>query len=312
MSKYKGIISLTAACDYCGNTMSEHDNEGNCRLNEDLQARREAYADKVERRRDRLDGAAESAEAKSQAHYKASDAAIAGIPTGQPILVGHHSEKGHRRAIERCHNHMDKFVEESAKAEEYRGRAHSVGKGGISSDDPDAVVKLKAKLAKLEEERDHMKRANKAYKLAVKLNVEDAFAERPLILATISKAVGLPVDSELLRKAVSWKPQYSFEKGPFVGWPLTNLGANIRTVKARIEELSTAAEQEPAPDRMVGEVRIVENVEENRIQVFFPAKPSDEVRTKLKRYGFRWSRYEGAWQRHLNNAGRHAVEQVIG
>ncbi|HAO14890.1 MAG TPA: hypothetical protein DDE71_04930, partial [Tenacibaculum sp.] len=41
-----------------------------------------------------------------------------GIPFGQPILVGHHSEKRHRRTIEKAHRAMDKCLEESKKAEE--------------------------------------------------------------------------------------------------------------------------------------------------------------------------------------------------
>lgn len=46
-----------------------------------------------------------------------------GIPLGQPILVGHHSEKRHRRAIEKADNAMRKSVEETEKAEAYNRRA---------------------------------------------------------------------------------------------------------------------------------------------------------------------------------------------
>jgi len=46
-----------------------------------------------------------------------------GIPFGQPILVGHHSEGKHRRTIERADRAMGKACEESKKAERYESRA---------------------------------------------------------------------------------------------------------------------------------------------------------------------------------------------
>ena len=44
---------------------------------------------------------------------------------------------------------------------------------------------------------------------------------------------------------------------------------------------------------------VVANVEDNRVQLLFPAKPSEKVRRELKRHGFRWARSAGAWQRQL-------------
>ena len=67
------------------------------------------------------------------------------IPFGQPILVGHHSEGRDRRYRERIHNTFGKAFATMDKAGHYERKAASVGTGGISSDDPDAVDKLKAK-----------------------------------------------------------------------------------------------------------------------------------------------------------------------
>lgn len=58
-------------------------------------------------------------------------------------------------------------------------------------------------------------------------------------------------------------------------------------------------------------VTVIENVEENRIQLIFPGKPSPEIRKTLKQSGFRWAPSSGAWQRFLNNAGRYAAERVV-
>ncbi|MFQ8806390.1 MAG: DUF3560 domain-containing protein [Alistipes indistinctus] len=44
----------------------------------------------------RYEALARKAECASQSAFKQSQNAVAGIPPGQPILVGHHSEKQHR------------------------------------------------------------------------------------------------------------------------------------------------------------------------------------------------------------------------
>ena len=87
---------------------------------------------------------------------------------------------------------------------------------------------------------------------------------------------------------------------------LTNLSANIRRVKARIDELATAPSREDTTHERKG-FEIVHNTEDNRIQIIFPGKPSAEVRDLLKANGFRWAPSASAWQRQLNNAGIYAA-----
>jgi hypothetical protein len=45
--------------------------------------------------------------------------------------------------------------------------------------------------------------------------------------------------------------------------------------------------------------------------MIFPGKPDEHTRRLLKANGFRWSPSQGAWQRHLNEAGRWAAERVM-
>ncbi|MDR6548479.1 hypothetical protein J2810_004569 [Chryseobacterium rhizosphaerae] len=72
---------------------------------------------------ERLKGWAQSAENKSTAYYEASQEGRDFLSLGEPIKVGHHSEKRHRALIERNWNRMGKSVEFSEKAEAYEGRA---------------------------------------------------------------------------------------------------------------------------------------------------------------------------------------------
>ena len=58
-------------------------------------------------------------------------------------------------------------------------------------------------------------------------------------------------------------------------------------------------------------VTVVENVDDNRLQLFFPGKPTAEKRAALKRCGFRWAPSVGAWQRQLNNAARYAARELL-
>lgn len=75
------------------------------------------------RKAERLQGYANNAKQKSDSHYQDSHNLVKDIPLGQPILVGHHSEKAHRNILEKSWNAMDKCVEESKKAESYNERA---------------------------------------------------------------------------------------------------------------------------------------------------------------------------------------------
>lgn len=120
------------------------------------------YHGRVEGKRKRLEVRAVKASSVSDHRWRAAHAAVAGIPFGQPILVGHHSERRHRRAIERADQNMRQSIELDKKAKHLASRAASVGHAGIASDDPDALQQLRAKLAEREQIQESFKAANKA------------------------------------------------------------------------------------------------------------------------------------------------------
>lgn len=120
-----------------------------------------SYEQKQQRRQERYEALAEKAEKEAEAAHQAADRISSFIPFGQPILVGHHSERRHRRDLARIDKKMRQAIEASKKSDYYAQRAASVGQGGISSDDPDAIEKLRDKLAELEERHAQMKAANK-------------------------------------------------------------------------------------------------------------------------------------------------------
>lgn len=70
---------------------------------------------RAERRQEWAAGAAR----KSHEYFERSEQAVAGIVPGQPILVGHHSESRHRKALDASWSNMGKAVECSDKAQEH-------------------------------------------------------------------------------------------------------------------------------------------------------------------------------------------------
>lgn len=85
----------------------------------------EAVAERAEARAERADARADKADAESAARHKAADAIASFIPFGQPILVGHHSEKRHRRDLEKIDGHMRKAIDAGEKAKHYERRAET-------------------------------------------------------------------------------------------------------------------------------------------------------------------------------------------
>lgn len=250
-----------------------------------------------EGRADRLAERAKKARARSNSALAASDKIAERFYMGQPILVGHHSEKGARKDHERCDNLIRRSIAESDKADDLDRRAEAAANNtAIYADDEDPVAELDRQIAKLEALQDRMKKANV---LLRKLAAGDTSVRAALV-----ELLG----EKLFAKVTTPVPGYN----PwFESFHLSNNSANIRRLKLRREQLA-AMKASPRVERMVGEVKVIEDPDIARIQLVYPGKPDEATRAKLKALGFRWAPSEGAWQRQLNNAGRAAAEKVLG
>ena len=251
------------------------------------------YEQKQEERRERLLDAADKAEREGDQRLKQAKDMSSVIPFGQPILVGHHSEKRDRNYRNRIRTNFSKGIEAKEKAEKLRDRAASVGKGGVSSDDPDAIQKLTEKLEKLEKQQELYKAINKALKRADKTGDDTPLRELGLSEQTIA---GLK------------EPDFAGRRG-IPSYVLTNNNSNMRRIRERIEVLKATAEDQTSSEQH-GEVRIVDNVEDNRVQIFFPYKPDKPTRQTLKCYGFRWSPTAEAWQRQRSSTALYWARRI--
>lgn len=139
------------------------------RLQEQLGVERKTRRQRREERADRLEEWAESREAKSDVDYAKARQMADAIPLGQPILVGHHSERTDRNYRDRMQSTYDRSFEHAAKAREMASKAANIRAANdhaIYDDDPDAIERLEAKIATLEAERERIKAFNAAVRKA--------------------------------------------------------------------------------------------------------------------------------------------------
>lgn len=79
--------------------------------------------ERAQAKSDKLEGYADNAEKRANAYYQKSQKHSDFLALGEPIKIGHHSERRHRKLIEDNWRNMGKSISESEKAKEYERRA---------------------------------------------------------------------------------------------------------------------------------------------------------------------------------------------
>jgi hypothetical protein len=253
-----------------------------------------SYEEKQEAKRRRYLEQADKARKEYQDRHSRAEAMASVIPFGQPVLVGHHSEQRDRNYRERIHQTFGKAFQALGKAEHYENKAESVGTGGISGDDPEALPKLRAELESLERWHEHMKAANAAIRRG-KTPEE-----------TLSVLMGMGYDEENARRLL--QPGFTGYTG-FAPFSLSNQNANMRRIRNRIAALEKMAARE-AREEKTELYQYREDKEENRVMFLFDGKPDEAIRSILKRRDFKWSPSRGAWVRQLNNNALYAAKEI--
>jgi hypothetical protein len=165
-------------------------------------------------------------EQKSAAAFKAVDRICDGIPFGQPILVGHHSERHARRDQARIHSGMDKGVEHYKKAQAFESRADNIeaaAANAIYSDDPDAVEALEARIEKLTAQLERRKYINKEVRKG------DGWSSR--VTPALTDEERLDLERAARFSGCTGYPKYA----------ITNLSADIGRNRKRLEQLTGTA-----------------------------------------------------------------------
>lgn len=258
------------------------------------------YDERQAAREARLRKRAEKLESESVRAYEASREALPDVPFGQPILVGHHSERKHRRALERSDAHTRRSIELDREAEECRAHADAVGTGGISTNDPEAIDKLREELRELE--AVHKKR--KAVNRIIRKNLP--ITDYSAVAAEIVNAGLLAEDEAREILDINAPPSGEIGYPEYMG---RNALAKIRRLKQRIAGIEALRAAPPVEHRGRGwSVR----TGGGQVQIHFAAgKPPEKIREILNRGAYKWSRYAGAWVRKYTIPARSATIREI-
>lgn len=233
---------------------------------------RERLERKIEKRR----AWAAMAEQKSTESYTRAQALVKDIPLGQPVLVGHHSERRHRAALSKSGHAMRSACELSTKAKMHETKADNLELAldrTIFSDDENAIEAIEQRIKANEAKRESMKKINALYR---KQDIAGLHA--------------LGIDYESLKARLEAAGPY-FGKAPHMPYEMSNLGARIQSDKKRIEAIKL---QDARQDRAAaaGGVVIVRGAG-GYAQITFAAKPEYVIIRALKDAGFHWS--NGSW-----------------
>ncbi len=171
--------------------------------------------------------------------------------------------------------------------------------GIIKSDDVDAISKLETKVSLLEKNQEIMKKAN-----AIMRSKKDDPSTK------ISKLKDLGLNESMTQDVKKY--------GGFQTFQLTNNNAKIKSAKQRLVKLKRE-DLEAKTLKESGEIKstdyigasVVENLEAKRVQVLFDDIPSVEIRTDLKKNGFKWSPKNKAWQRSLTEQSKWKATNVL-
>lgn len=186
---------------------------------------------------------------------------------------------------------MDRLWSEYNDVIKILDKIKTVGKGGVSSDDPDAVEKLEIQLKERTENQELMKAANKYYR-------KHKTMERFERLNDFTQEMAYDMVYHLDRFDV-----------PFPSYSLSNNNAAIKRLKKRLEDLKNRSKKKWAEWEFEGG-SVKADVGANRLRIYFDGKPDNDLRSKLKHNGFRWAPSVGAWQRQLTDNAYYSIRKI--
>lgn len=147
-----------------------------------------------EERAEHYEARAERAEQRAASTRATADNISSMIPPGQPILVGHHSERHHRRDLDKIDRNMRKTIEESKKAERLHDRAEASQRQQERKHNPGAIAR-------------RLDQIRKDYRMYEHATSEEGQRRRNVLATEIQRleagleeAGGLPIDQIDLQK----------------------------------------------------------------------------------------------------------------
>lgn len=192
------------------------------------------YRERREARAERLRAWSGKRAAKAESAHNAAHSLASQIPLGQPILVGHHSERRARRDAERIRAGFTRSMEHADKAAEMARRADQIdaqAARAIYSDDSDAPERLRERIGGWEAERARLKAYNASCRKAARSG-----GRGDLSLLDERQRASLVV----LARVASFQIGAGGAAPAYMG---ANLSGNIARLRKRLEHVELVAAQ---------------------------------------------------------------------
>ena len=232
--------------------------------------------ERMEQRLTQREEWAQKREVSARAAFDTAHAMGEAIPFGQPVIVGHHSEKRDRNYRARIDAKITRGVTDARMAERHSNKAHGIARqldSQVFSDDADAIERLRERITDREAARDR----TKAFNASCRKGSPDES-----ILTKRERA-----DIATTRRVA---PYQLSAGGGFPRYVLSNLGAAIRKDKERIADIERREKRTAeAKDNGGVTVRAVDGY----CTITFAEKPEREIIDALKAAGFHWG--SGSW-----------------
>jgi hypothetical protein len=156
----------------------------------------------------------------------------------------------------------------------------------------------KAKLKRMQDDQERMKKLNKAHA---------AYVKNP---KSIEK--GDLTESEK-NAVINWRPSAHYYTKPFERFHLTNNLARIKSTEVRIKDLekkeSLSDKENKIFDIVGGKLEL--NFKADRIQIFNDERPERSIIDSYKKHGLKWSPFNRCWQRQITNNALYSMQQLF-
>jgi hypothetical protein len=222
------------------------------------------------------------------AHGRCISTMITG-PSNFPVRRAEKANAGEHYAYQNLCNFCDAVIKRAEK----KARAQKVEEQG------GPLEIMKRDLAKAESRQIMMKEVN----AIIRKHKTDA--------ARVSALVNYGIKESLAAELV--KPDYCGRIG-FASYQLTNNLANIKRMQERVKVMESKEAQKEAgasEEVIIKGVKVVRNVEVDRLQLFFEDKPAPEVIASLKKHGFKWAPSVPCWQRQITGNAIYSMKSFF-
>ena len=209
-------------------------------------------------------------------------------PANFPVARNEKANNSERNKGEKCIDYYNKLVNYAKTEAYYEANPH---KRPVMSNDADAIERLQSKLDACSKAQSQMKAANKILR------------KKPFDMEALVSLMGEKVANAVI------EPNCFGDKG-FASFELNNNRAEIRRLEGRINEINNRKDQGDK-EYTVNGVKVLQNSEDMRIQLFFDGKPSEDIRKLLKSNAFKWAPSKGAWQRQLTNNAIYSFNHFV-